>query len=70
MGCKWIDVDDSLPEKQDTYLVAFSSEGAGVDVDDFNVKTGQWDFYNKDDMVKVKFWMSIPKPDWRENNEQ
>lgn len=69
MICKWIDVEDSLPETQETYLVAFSSEGAGVDVDSFNVKTGQWDFYNKEGMVRVKFWMSIPKPDWREHNE-
>lgn len=69
MDYKWNDVGDKLPETQETYLVAFSSEGAGIDVDNFDVKTGQWDFYNKDGMVKVKFWMSVPKPDWRESDE-
>lgn len=58
----WISVEDALPKENGTYAVAFSSRGNNFDADDFNTNTGDWEFYNKEDMAKPKYWMKLPKP--------
>ena len=56
----WYKMDKRLPPKSGKYLVAFSSRNFNYDVDEYDANTGLWDFYNKEDMVKVKWWMEIP----------
>lgn len=57
---EWVSVKDGLPKVSGKYAVAFSSRNTNFDVDDFNADIGEWDFYNKEDMVKVKWWMKLP----------
>lgn len=57
----WVSVEDYLPKENDTYAVAFSSRGNNFDVDDFNANTGDWEYYNKEDIVKPKYWLKLPK---------
>lgn len=65
----WISVEDALPKENGTYAVAFSSRGNNFDVDDFNTNSGDWEFFNKEDMVKPKYWMKLPKLPKGVNNE-
>lgn len=66
----WISVEDTLPKENGTYAVAFSSRGNNLDVDLFNTNTGQWEYYNKEDMVKPKYWMKLPKPPSKGGNNE
>lgn len=65
----WYKMDKRPPPKSGKYLVAFSSRNFNYDVDEYDANTGQWDFYNKEDMVKVKWWMEIPSIFDGESNE-
>lgn len=66
----WVSVKDALPKEGGTYVVAFSSRGNNFDVDDFNTNTGYWEFYNKEDMVKPKYWMKLPNPKSKGDNNE
>lgn len=66
----WNSVEDVLPKENGTYAVAFSSRGNNFDVDDFNTNTGGWEFFNKEDMVKPKYWMKLPKPPSKGGNNE